>query len=164
MSIGDTFAKDLEHESKSARQMLERISSDAFGWKPHEKSMSMEQLAGLVAGVFGWFELMVDHPELDFAKAEQPPKVNSPKDLVALLDANLAKSISTLRNAKDETFSENWKLRHGDQIFMEITKGEVCRQTFGHLAHHRGQLSVYMRLKDIPVPSIYGPTADDPTF
>ena len=164
MSIGNTFAKDLEQESKSAREMLERISSDTFDWKPHEKSMSMKQLAGLVGGMFGWFELMVDHPELDFAKAEKPPELNSTEDLIALFDASLAKGLASLKNAKDETFSENWKLRHGDQIFMELTKGEVCRQTFGHLAHHRGQLSVYMRLKDIPVPSIYGPTADDPTF
>ncbi|MEO7673350.1 MAG: DinB family protein [Pyrinomonadaceae bacterium] len=82
-------------------------------------------------------------------------------DLVQSFEKKYAAGLNTFKNAPDERFDEQWTLRNGDQILMTATKDEMCRQTFGHLAHHRGQISVYMRLNDIPVPSIYGPTADE---
>lgn len=161
MTLGQIFANDLEKESVSGRAMLERIPPESFDWKPHEKSMTMRRLAGLVADMYGWFQFIVDEPELDFAKGYEQPSPQTTDDLIEWLDKKLAAGLRSLRDAPDERFDEGWKLRHGDQILMEMTKGEMCRQTFGHLAHHRGQLSVYLRLKNIAVPSIYGPTADD---
>jgi uncharacterized damage-inducible protein DinB len=161
MSIGETFAKDLENESRSGREMLERIPAEKFDWKPHEKSMTMKRLAGLVADMYGWFQFIVDEPELDFAKGYEQPSPETTDDLVKWMDKKLAAGLKSLREAPDERFNEEWKLRRGEQVFMTTTKGEMCRQTFGHLAHHRGQLSVYLRLNDIPVPQIYGPTADE---
>jgi uncharacterized damage-inducible protein DinB len=161
MSIGETFAKDLEQESHSGRTMLERIPAEKFAWKPHEKSMDMKRLAGLVADMYGWFQFIVDEPELDFAQGYEQPSAETTDDLVKWMDKKLAAGLKSLRDAPDERFNEEWKLRRGEQVFMTTTKGEMCRQTFGHLAHHRGQLSVYLRLNDIPVPQIYGPTADE---
>lgn len=164
MSIGETFAKDLENESRSGREMLERIPAEKFDWQPHEKSMTMKRLAGLVADMYGWFQFIVDEPELDFAKGYEQPSPETTDDLVKWLDKKLAGGLKSLREAPDARFDEEWKLRHGDKVFMTTTKGEMCRQTFGHLAHHRGQLSVYLRLNDIPVPQIYGPSADEGTM
>jgi uncharacterized damage-inducible protein DinB len=164
MTLGETFAKDLQTESVSGRAMLERIPAETFDWKPHEKSMTMKQLAGLVADMYGWFQFIVDAPELDFAKGYERAAPETTEDLIEWLDKKLEAGVKSLREALDERFDEQWKLRHGDRILIETTKGEMCRQTFGHLAHHRGQLSVYLRLKDIPVPPIYGPTADAPTW
>ncbi|HEY2847435.1 MAG TPA: DinB family protein [Pyrinomonadaceae bacterium] len=161
MSIGETFAKDLENESRSGREMLERIPTEKFDWKPHEKSMTMKRLAGLVADMYGWFQFIVDEPELDFAKGYEQPSPETTDDLVKWMDKKFAAGLKSLREAPDARFNEEWKLRRGEQVFMTTTKGEMCRQTFGHLAHHRGQLSVYLRLNDIPVPQIYGPTADE---
>ncbi|MCA1589676.1 MAG: DinB family protein [Acidobacteria bacterium] len=164
MAINKAFIKEIEQEAVATRKMLERIPAETFDWKPHEKSMSMKQLAGLVAGMFGWFSMMTDDDELDFAKPFDRPEVRSTKDLTDILDNSLVRGVSSLKNADDSVFGQSWKLRTGDAIHMELPKGEVIRQSINHLAHHRGQLSVYMRLKDIPVPSIYGPTADEPQF
>jgi uncharacterized damage-inducible protein DinB len=161
MGINQAFAAEIEQESKAARAMLERIPPETFDWKPHEKSMTMKRLAVLVADMFGWFEFEIDEPELDFAKGYQPPDPKTTDELVKALDDKLAAGLTSLRNAEDKVFSETWKLRNGDDIYMETTKGEVVRQTINHMVHHRGQLSVYLRLNDIPVPSIYGPSADE---
>jgi uncharacterized damage-inducible protein DinB len=161
MAIKDAFIAEIEQESKSARAMLERIPAETFDWKPHEKSMTMKRLSGLVADMFGWFEFMVDEDELDFAKGYEQPDPKTTAELVEVLDKKLAAGLTSLKNAEDPVFSETWKLRNGDDIYMELTKLEVIRQTINHLVHHRGQLSVYLRLKDIAVPPIYGPSADE---
>ncbi|MGH9948034.1 MAG: DinB family protein [Pyrinomonadaceae bacterium] len=161
MSKGKEFAREVKKESVSAKKMLERIGPETFDWKPHEKSMTMKRLAGLVADMFGWFVLMVDHDELDFAKSYEQPDPKTTDDLVAWFDKKYAAGIASLEKADDSVFSQSWKLRNGDAIYMETTKGEVCRETINHLVHHRGQLSVYLRLNDIAVPSIYGPSADE---
>ena len=123
--------------------------------------MTMKRLAGLVADMFGWFQFEIDEDELDFAKGYKQPDPASTQDLVDWFDKKLAASLETLNNADDAIFSERFKMRHGDKIFMETSKLEIVRQTFSHMAHHRGQLAVYLRLKDIAVPEIYGPTADE---
>ena len=140
---------------------LKRITPDLFDWKPHEKSMTMRQLSGLVADMYGWFEFIVDQPELDFAKGYEQAESKTTDDLVAWFEKKYAAGLNSFKNAPDKRFDQQWTLRNGDQILMTLTKDEVCRQTFGHLAHHRGQLSVYLRLNNIPIPSIYGPSADE---
>jgi uncharacterized damage-inducible protein DinB len=161
MPIRDAFISEIENESKSARAMLERIPAETFEWKPHEKSMSMGQLATLVADMFGWFVFELEHEELDFAKPYDITKPQTTEELVKMLDDKLHAAVESFRKAEDRIFGEMWKLRTGDQIHMELSKLDIVRQTINHLVHHRGQLSVYLRLKDIPVPSIYGPSADE---
>jgi uncharacterized damage-inducible protein DinB len=161
VSISAGFIKELEQEAVATRQMLERIPAETFDWKPHEKSMTMKRLAGLVADMFGWFVFMIDEDELDFAKGYEQPDPKSTKELTDWFEKKFAASLVSLRNADDARFSENWKLRNGDDIYMDTTKLEVVRQTINHMVHHRGQLSVYLRLKDIAVPAIYGPSADE---
>jgi len=161
MAINEALIKELNEESVSTRKMLERIPAETFDWKPHEKSMTMKRLAGLVADMFGWFQFEIDEDELDFAKGYEQPDPKTTQDLVDWFDKKLAASLESLKNADDAVFSNNWKLRHGDNIFMDVTKNEIVRQTFSHMAHHRGQLAVYLRLKDIDVPEIYGPSADE---
>ena len=161
MAINQGFINEIENESKATRQMLERIPPETFDWKPHEKSMTMKRLAGLVADMFGWFVFMIDEDELDFAKGYEQPDPKSTKDLVDWFEKKYSASIQSLKNADDAVFSQNWKLRNGDDIYMDTTKLDVVRQTINHMVHHRGQLSVYLRLKDITVPAIYGPSADE---
>ena len=161
MSINESFIKEIEQESRSAREMLKRIPAETFDWKPHEKSMSMKRLAGLVADMFGWFQFEIDADELDFAEGYEMPDPTTTQELVDFFEKRLSDGLTSLRGADDAKFSERWKLRRGDDIFMETSKLDIVRTTINHMVHHRGQLSVFMRLRDIPVPSIYGPTADE---
>jgi uncharacterized damage-inducible protein DinB len=141
--------------------MLERIPPETFDWKPHEKSMTMKRLAVLVADMFGWFQFEMDEDELDFAKGYDLGDPKTTEELIALFDKRLKEGLDSLRGADDARFSQRWKLRRGETIFMETSKLEIVRQTINHMVHHRGQLSLYLRLNDIPVPSIYGPSADE---
>ena len=161
MPINEGFVKEVEQESVATRKMLERVPAEAFDWKPHEKSMTMKRLAGLVADMFGWLSFMIDADELDFAKGYDQPDPKTTQDLVAFFDKRYAEGINSLKNADDSVFSQNWTLRNGEDIYMVNSKLEVVRQTINHMVHHRGQLSVYLRLKDIAVPPIYGPSADE---
>lgn len=161
MAINEGFIKEVEQESLATRKMLERIPPETFDWKPHEKSMSMKRLSVLVADMFGWFQFEIDADELDFAKGYEMADPKTTKDLVDYFEKRLKDGLASLRVAGDAKFSERWTLRRGDQIFMETSKLEIVRMTINHMVHHRGQLSVFMRLKDIPIPPIYGPTADE---
>ena len=111
--------------------------------------------------MFGWLEFMIDQDELDFAKGYTQPQPKTTQELVDFFDEKLAAGLTSLKNADDKVFSENWTLRNGDAVYMTTSKLDVVRQTINHMVHHRGQLSVFLRLKDIAVPSIYGPTADE---
>ena len=104
---------------------------------------------------------MIGEDELDFAKYQAYPQDMKSNDLVDFLDKRLKESVAAIEKKDDSVLGEKWTMRRGEQIFMETTKGKIARQTLCHFAHHRGQLSVYLRLLDIPVPSIYGPTADE---
>ncbi|HEV8590495.1 MAG TPA: DinB family protein [Pyrinomonadaceae bacterium] len=161
MPINEGFLKEVEQESIATRKMLERIPAETFDWKPHEKSMTMKRLAGLTADMFGWLSFMIDEPELDFAKGYEQPNPQTTQDLVNFFDKRYADGIKSLKNAEDAVFSEKWTLRNGDDIYMVSSKLDVIRQTINHMIHHRGQLSVFMRLKDIAIPPIYGPSADE---
>jgi len=161
MGINDGFIKEITQESSATRAMLERIPAETFDWKPHERSMSMRRLAVLVADMFGWLELMIDHDELDFAKGYTQPKPKTTQELVDFFDKRLAEGLASLKKADDRVFEQKWTMRNGDQIYLVSSKLDIIRQTINHMVHHRGQLSVFLRLKDIPVPPIYGPSADE---
>lgn len=163
MSLNEVLLAELEREAKTTRKIFEKIPSEHLSFKPHEKSMAMGQLAGHVAEIPGWLHLMLNADELDFATMNYtPPKIEQNADLIKHFEENLANGKSVLENATDEKFNGTWRMRHGEQIFFELPRAEVIRTwVFSHIVHHRAQLGVYLRLLNIPVPSIYGPTADE---
>jgi uncharacterized damage-inducible protein DinB len=161
--LGKMLAAELEQESKSTRKMLERVPADQLAWKPHEKSMSLMQLTVHVAEIPSWTKLTMNSPELDFAAFDyKPPTVTSADELVAMFDKNVADALAALNGAPDEAFMEPWTMRNGETIYFTMPKAAVMRGfVMSHFIHHRGQLSVYLRLLDVPIPSIYGPSADE---
>jgi uncharacterized damage-inducible protein DinB len=165
MAFNEELIAELEGEAKTTRRLLERIPADVWDYKPHEKSFSMGALNLLVAQMFGWIPNMIRYPELDFANAGAwASEAKTADEVVALLDKSLADAKEQLGGASDEVMNEMWTLRNGEDIYYQGKKREIIRQTISHMSHHRGQLTVYARLKDIPVPSIYGPTADETEF
>lgn len=160
------FIGEFEHEAKSTRRMLERVPEDKWDWKPHEKSMTMRQLTTHIAEMPGWMPMMLTTKELDMgseaAKGFAPAVINNRKELVDLFDANLKKARESLAAAGDDVMKETWTFRNGDAVIFSLPKSGVVRSMIlNHFVHHRGQLSVYLRLNDVPVPSIYGPSADE---
>lgn len=162
-SFGAAFAKELEMESAASRKCLEGFSMDLFKWKPHEKSMEMGYLAVLVAEIPKWISTMINESELDFATFEHlQPKTT--EEIVNHFDENLAAAKKALQNLSEDELEKKFYLKANGQTVAEGTKLSMLEPTINHLVHHRGQLSVYMRLNDIAVPSIYGPSADDRNF
>lgn len=162
-NIASALVAELEHESKVTRACLERVPADKFDWKPHEKSMTFGHLAGHIAEMIGWTQGIMEHPELDFAKMDYKPfEPKSTDDLVEFFDKNAGEAIETLKSSSDEKFMESWTMKNGEMTYFTLPKVAVMRSfVMSHVIHHRGQLSVYLRLNDIPVPSIYGPSADE---
>jgi len=163
MAIGESFLMELEQEAKATRAMLERIPEEKFTWKPHDKSMALSQLAAHVAEVPEWIPYTLDSDVMDFAKFDY--KLYEPKDRADLLkyfDENIGKATEALKKTSDEVFMQDWTMRNGETIYFTLPKIVVMRSyCFNHLYHHRGQLSVYLRLLDVPLPQVYGPTADE---
>jgi uncharacterized damage-inducible protein DinB len=166
LSLGQIIAAELRQEAVSTRKMLERVPADKMTWKPHEKSMALGRIAGHVVEMLMWTGATLTADELDFAKVDYKPKdYREASELVADFDKNLADALAQLDAAPDAAMAENWTLRRGEQVLFTLPRAAVLRtMVMNHVLHHRGQLSVYLRLLDIPVPSIYGPSADEPTF
>ena len=162
-NIAMALIAEMEHEAAVTRTCLERIPSDKFDWKPHEKSMSFGRLASHIAEMFAWTPSTMDHAELDFSKMDYKPfEPSSTEELVEFLDKNVAEAIATLKSSADDRFMENWTMRNAETVYFTMPKVAVMRSfIMNHIVHHRGQLSVYLRLNDIAVPSIYGPSADE---
>lgn len=162
MAINDGLISELQEEAATTRKVLERIPAETFDWKPHEKSMSMRQLAAHVADMFGWYTPTLERDELDFAGGYEEPKPASGAELIALFDKNVAAATESLRKTEPEVLMKDWTLRNGEEIYFTMPKIGVIRSyVMNHIVHHRGQLSVYLRLNDIPVPALYGPSADE---
>lgn len=163
MPINETFIAELQQEAASTKKLLERVPYDNPNWKPHEKSMELGRLAGHVAELSSWINATLDHDELDFAKSEyKPPVLNSASELVALHEKNIAAAVECLKKHTDEDFMQTWKLRNGEEIYFELPKAVVLRSfVLNHLVHHRAQLGVFLRLLNVPLPNMYGPTADE---
>ncbi len=162
-TLGAAFLKELEAEAASTRKCLEKIPANLFGWKPHEKSMTMGYLALLVAEIPKWITHMVEKSEIEFATFEHfQPKTTA--ELVNHFDENLNGAKNALRNVSNEELAKTFSLKNHGQVLFSSPIKENIGSSINHLVHHRGQLTVYMRLNDIPVPSIYGPSADDKVF
>jgi uncharacterized damage-inducible protein DinB len=169
MKISDMFLPEFDQEMTTARKTLERIPEDKLGWKPHEKSMTLGRLAGHVAELAGWAVPTLTQDSLDFAPPGQPPMqptiATSRKQVLDIFDKNREESRKAIAGTSNDEFVKNWTLLRGGQTIMTMPKIAVLRSfCINHVIHHRAQLGVYLRLNDIPVPSVYGPSADEGTF
>lgn len=167
MTFIEQFLSELDREAPRTRRALENVPKGRDDWKPHPKSMPLGRLAGLVASMPSWVNLIIEKDELDLTpppgsgQYQQPPT----DALVQTHDQLIAKAREALSKTNDQyLLTTNWKLIAGGQVVLEQPRHVVLRDTINHLAHHRGQLTVYLRLTEQPVPSIYGPTADDQRF
>lgn len=162
MSIGAAFLEQLEYEAVSTRKMLERIPTELLTWKPHEKSFSCGQLASHIVNLLAWIEPTLDRLELNLESDHKPWQAASGEDLVKEFDRNLSRAKAKLQGYPDSKMAEMWSLTGGGHTFFTVPRVHVIRSVIiSHLIHHRGQLSVYLRLNNIPLPSIYGPSADE---
>lgn len=164
MLINQALLSEYQQEAKSTRKLLERVPFDKADWKPHPKSMSLKELASHVAELPSWMNKIIEADELDFAQSGYvAPDPKSTEELLQFFEDISTKAESSLARAGNEKLMENWTLRNGDKNYFTMPK-VVCLRSFvyNHLYHHRGQLTVYLRMLDVPLPGIYGPTADDP--
>jgi hypothetical protein len=160
MSIAEDFISELDSELPATRRLLERVPSDKGPWKPHPKSSALGHLAQLVTRMPGIMADIVRGIDLDLAAG--PPYTFEPTDaLLREFDAHVKDVRELLLAARDEDFALTWNLRHAEQVVGTGKRKDVLRNTINHFVHHRGQLSVYLRLNDIPLPPLYGPTADE---
>lgn len=163
MSIIPMLLKELEQEAQTTRKFLAVVPEDKFGWKPHEKSMSIQQLATHIAELPGWVSFALATDELDFAKNHyEPAVVNSTNELLATFDKSFDEGETALKATNDKELEKSWTMRNGETIYLTITKAEMIRISISQTIHHRAQLGVYFRLLGIGVPPSYGPTADFP--
>jgi uncharacterized damage-inducible protein DinB len=165
MPLADMFIRELELEAKTTRRVLERVPDDKLTWKPHVKSMSLRQLAQHVATIPGSVSGMARLDSFDVEKFTEPPALESTAAILAAFDASVAQAKTNLAATDDAAMMKDWSFNMGGKPIMTIPRIGVYRSILlNHLYHHRGQLSVYLRLLDVPVPSIYGPSADENPF
>jgi uncharacterized damage-inducible protein DinB len=164
MPINQSFLQELESESKSTRRSLQRCPEEHFDWKPHEKSYSLGRLASHIAELTNMITLALTSSELDFVKRGYKPSIaTTNQELMKIFEDNLSRAKEELQKADDDAFAQDWQLRGGERIYFTLKKAEAVRtMALNHIIHHRGQLSVYLRLLNVPVPGMYGPTADEP--
>jgi DinB family protein len=166
MKLTELFIADLERDAEATRHVLERVPEGRNSWKPHERSMELGYLTALVATMAGWVEFMVSTDEFDIAPANGPsyrmPKFESRVQILQVHEEGLHKAIVTLRSTTDEHLLKPWRFMARGHIVSELPRHISIRDAvINHLAHHRGQLTVYLRLTSASVPAIYGPSADE---
>lgn len=159
------FLKELNQEANTTRKMLQIIPDDKYDWKPHEKSMTIQQLSTHIAELPEWITMALTTDGLDFATSPyQPSKINKTAELMDFFEQTLENGRSQLVDSNENKLDETWILRNGDQIYSESSKAEVIRMTLNQIVHHRAQLGVFLRLLNVPIPGSYGPSADDHGF
>jgi len=169
MKLTDLFLGELEREAPVTRRALERVPDGRDDWKPHAKSMPLGRLAALVATMPAWLSMIVEKDEFDVQPAAGSSssfarQFRTNQELVRGLDEAVASARAAFQRTTDEHLMKPWRLLAGGHVVAEQPRHIMLRESINHLAHHRGQLTVYLRLNDVPVPSIYGPTADDARF
>ena len=162
MPIADTLLPEFDHEMSVTRKLLERVPEEKFDWKPHPKSMSLGGLATHVANIPYWGLVTLTQSELDVAGSPTLEPAATRAELLAAFDQRVAETRAALAGRGDGELMSPWALKRGTQTIFAMPKAAVWRSfVLNHLVHHRGQLSVYLRLNDVPVPSMYGPSADE---
>ncbi len=167
--ISRAFLPEFDQETATTRKLLERVPDGKFDWKPHVKSGSLGWLAGHLANLPSWVIFTVNQDSLDLnppgSSGPKPPQASNRADVLAQFDKNVADARQVIAGANDEELMRPWSLLNGGKKLFTLPKAAVLRSfVFNHLIHHRGQLSVYLRLLDVPVPSMYGPSADENPF
>ncbi len=152
--------KEFDTEMTTTRRLLERVPDDKGEWKPHEKSFSLGHLALLVAWMPGWITSTLREPHIDLGKSSGY-SIQPTASILREFDKNAREARAAVESVTGAALDELWSLKRGDHVLFSSPRGETARQHLNHLIHHRGQLSVYLRLVDVPLPSIYGPTADE---
>lgn len=163
MAFKEAFIAELKHEGASTKKILERVPVESLSWKPHEKSMTLERLATHVADIPHWVSDIIHIDNFDFV-THYPKRdiVTTQQQLLDLFQHRYDKALADLQLLNDETLNAKWTVGRGGQVFYELPKKVAIRSwAFNHLYHHRGQLSVYLRLLNIAVPGMYGPSADE---
>ncbi len=162
-NLATPLAAELRQEAAANRRLLERIAEDRLSWKPHERSMSLGRLAGHLAEIFSWGVAVLERDEVDTAAGDFRPRGGETKEeILAAHDDNVAALGRLLADADDERLLGRWKLRRAEKEIFDLRRIAALRGfVMSHAIHHRGQLTVYLRLLDIPLPQVYGPTADD---
>lgn len=162
-ALGAEYIRELEYEVRATRECLKVVPMDKPNWKPHEKSMQLGYMAALVADIPRWIQFAIESGEVDFATYPQA-KLTTPDELVEHFNKAVEGAKRALTEASDARLKETFYLKNDGQELMKAPIDETIMSSINHMVHHRGQLTVYMRLLDIPVPSIYGPSADSRVF
>ena len=168
MNVIDLFVSELDREVKRSRRALEAVPDNKRGWKPHEKSMEFGYLADMVATIPTWLTMIVKQDELDVApkggaRPERPQPRNS-AEYIEALEKSARETREALKGTTEKHLQTHWKLLAGGQVVSDTPRHEMLRDTINHWAHHRGQMTVYLRLMGAKVPALYGPSADDKRF
>jgi uncharacterized damage-inducible protein DinB len=162
MSISKSYLIELDHETKNTSRILEQIPDDKLDWRPHCKSMSLGELAAHVVELHNWVSKAIPKDIFDFKVDYQPLKVKSVNELKAILSEGLVANRAAIENLKEEDWFKEWALKAGDFEIARLPRtGAIRFIVNNHIVHHRGQLTVYLRLLDITVPGLYGPSADE---
>ncbi len=166
MTIGQMMLGEFDQEMQNTRKTLERIPEDKWNWKPHDKSGTVGWLAGHIAMMPGWAAMTLQTENFDYAPVDgpsyQPPKIENKQDLLAEFDKNVAQTRAALANVSDAEIMKDWTLLGGGKPVFTMPRAACIRgMVMNHLIHHRGQLLVYYRLVGVPVPGLYGPSADE---
>jgi uncharacterized damage-inducible protein DinB len=164
MTISETLLPEFDQEMATLRKLVDRVPEDKFSWKPHEKSMSLGRLAGHVSEMPQFASFIINQEKFEITSGQAPPFNPATKaELMAGLDKNVAEARAVIAGASDEHLGKAWSFLFGGNVVMELPRAAALRTVvMNHIIHHRGQLSVFLRLLNVPVPSIYGPSADEP--
>lgn len=160
MSISHRLLTEFDQEMAATRRVIERVPDDQPDWKPHPKSFSIAHLAQLVAWMPGWIAQTLSETSLDLTGSAGYSNETTDR-LLAMFDENVRAARKAIESASDGDYDVEWSLRMGERVLFTQPRGDVVRQHISHLSHHRGQLTVYLRMRDVPLPSVYGPTADE---
>jgi uncharacterized damage-inducible protein DinB len=165
MALVDALLPEFDHEMSITRTVLERVPESRFDWKPHEKSSSLGQLAQHVATLPLWGRITLEQSEIDLAEFQSLPPVENGAALLKLFDGHVAAARAALAGRTDAELMVPWTLKTGGKAVFSMPKASVWRSfVMSHMIHHRAQLGVYLRLQNVAVPSMYGPSADEPAF
>ena len=166
MSLAQSMLPEFDHEMANTRKVLERVPSEKWNWKPHEKSGTLGWLVGHIATVPGWYTMTLQTESLDYAPVDGPqyvpPKIDNTQQALAAFDKESAEARAALTKASDADFGVNWALLAGGKEIFKMPRIACLRgMVMNHMIHHRAQLAVYLRLLNVPVPGLYGPSADE---